>query len=354
MISDDPVLRDQFYNGNVRQERAAVVLRLAQSWFRFGSLEILAYSKEIKLLKQLVDFIIQHHFPDIDMNDSDRYLALFSAVVEKTASLVARWQSVGFTHGVCNTDNFSILSITIDYGPFGFLDAYDPEFVPNTSDDEGRYSYRNQPDVARFNLDKLKLALYPLLDGNQQRTADMILNGYTNLYHHQYIRIFLRKFGLDSTRITAVDENIVEMFVWMMEETGSDFTMTFRNLGDWAVADMSRYEVPSKLWALHKLSQHSQFNDWTRKLQTRLGDDYDVTADNMRRMKMNKVNPRYVLRNWIAELAIKDTENSNGDVLRKVHRILLDPFTEQVEAEELGFADTPPKWANQIKVSCSS
>ena len=143
VIGDDAVWRDQFYNGNFKKERAAVVLRLAQSWFRFGSLEILTFSNEINLLRQLVDFIIKHHFSDIDVTDSSRYLELFSTVGDKTAYLMAKWQSLGFTHGVCNTDNFSILSITIDYGPFGFMDEYNPRFVPNTSDDEGRYSYEN-------------------------------------------------------------------------------------------------------------------------------------------------------------------------------------------------------------------
>ena len=159
VVSDDPVVRDQFYDGRPQSERAAIVLRLAPSWFRIGSLEILAKNNEVELLKELLDFVIKNHFPGIDVTDENRYLALYSAIVSETAQLVASWQSVGFTHGVCNTDNFSLLSITIDYGPFGFMEEYNPKFVPNTSDDEGRYSFENQPDVGAFNLNKLGEAL---------------------------------------------------------------------------------------------------------------------------------------------------------------------------------------------------
>ena len=141
MVSDEPVIRDQFYNGNIRQERAAVVLRIAQSWFRIGSLEILTANKEFDLLRKLVDFVIKNYFPTVDEEDAGKYLDFFASVVRETASMIAKWMGVGFAHGVCNTDNFSLLSITIDYGPFGFMDEYDPGMVPNTSDDEHRYSY---------------------------------------------------------------------------------------------------------------------------------------------------------------------------------------------------------------------
>ena len=146
VVSNDPVMRDQFYDGHPKYERGAVVLRLAPSWFRIGSLEILTENREVQLLKQLVDFVIQHHFPEINPDGKDRYLEFYSTVLRQTVDMIVKWQSVGFTHGVCNTDNYSLLSITIDYGPFGFLDEYDPGFIPNTSDDEGRYDYQKQPE----------------------------------------------------------------------------------------------------------------------------------------------------------------------------------------------------------------
>ena len=190
-MSSDKVIRDQFYNGNVKTEQAAVVLRLARSWFRFGSLEILADNKEISLLRNLTDFIIVNYFPNINSTDNDRHLQLFQDIVLQTADMIALWQSVGFTHGVCNTDNFSILSITIDYGPFGFMEGYNPKFIPNTSDDERRYSYENQPDVGLYNLRKLKIALHSLSTQHQIKQLDLPVRNCptgTQQYYHRKMR----------------------------------------------------------------------------------------------------------------------------------------------------------------------
>ncbi|NXL95576.1 SELO protein, partial [Alectura lathami] len=196
VVSDDDIWRDQFYNGNVKKERGAMVLRLAKSWFRIGSLEVLAHSGELDLERRLLDFIIQEHFPSIALNDSDRYLEFFSKVISETASLIALWMSVGFAHGVCNTHNFSLLSIMIDYGPFGFMESYDPNFVPNTSDDEGRYKIGNQANVGLFNLNKLLQALNPLLDPRQKQLASEILEGYGQRYCVHFTELFRKKLCL--------------------------------------------------------------------------------------------------------------------------------------------------------------
>jgi len=176
VVSDDPVVRDQFYNGFPKTEKAAIVLRLAPSWFRFGSLEILAHNKELTSLKKLLDFtltvsqslmpytlfflvnkirhlyehcvwIFQEHYSHINPNDVDKYVELFRQIAHKTIDLTVCWQSVGFVHGVLNTDNMSMLGITIDYGPFGFVEAYNPQFVPNHSDKQARYCYNRQLEV---------------------------------------------------------------------------------------------------------------------------------------------------------------------------------------------------------------
>ncbi|KAK2179686.1 hypothetical protein NP493_477g01008 [Ridgeia piscesae] len=187
VVSSERVWRDQFYTGHRQAEPTAVVLRLAKSWFRIGSLEILARNDENDLLKSLADFVIEHHFQSISLTDPDRYLAFYSEIVTETAELVARWQAVGFTHGVCNTDNFSLLSITIDYGPFRFMDDYAPHMVPNTSDDEHRYSYERQPGAGRYNLDMLRRALEPSscpINGNTWTSccADMTSSTTGNVY----------------------------------------------------------------------------------------------------------------------------------------------------------------------------
>ncbi|NXJ07868.1 SELO protein, partial [Odontophorus gujanensis] len=164
--SDNDVWGDQFYNGNIKKKE---VMDTFQNNFRIGSLEILAHSGELDIKKRLLGFIIQEHFPSVAPSDSDRYLEFFSSVVSETANLIALWMSVGFAHGVCNTGNFSLLSITTNYGPFGFMDSYDPNFVPNMSDDEGRYKIGNQANVGLFNLNKLLQAVKPLLDPRQKQ-----------------------------------------------------------------------------------------------------------------------------------------------------------------------------------------
>ncbi|NXW30365.1 SELO protein, partial [Phaetusa simplex] len=192
VVSDDDVWRDQFYNGNINKERGAIVLRLAKSWFRIGSLEILAHSGELDL--QRFEFNLHNNY--ISFLNKRMYIRLQRYIVSETANLIALWMSVGFAHGVCNTDNFSLLSITIDYGPFGFMDSYDPNFVPNTSDDERRYKIGNQANVGLFNLSKLLQALKPLLDPRQKQLASQILEGYGERYHNRFTELFKTKLGL--------------------------------------------------------------------------------------------------------------------------------------------------------------
>ncbi|XP_033748602.1 protein adenylyltransferase SelO-like [Pecten maximus] len=352
VVSDDPVTRDQFYDGHPQTERAAVVLRISQSWFRFGSLEILAQNGEIDLLRQLTDFIIRRYFLDIDLHGANRYLELYSAIVEQTAAMIAMWQSVGFTHGVCNTDNFSILSLTIDFGPFGFLEEYNPKFVPNTSDDEGRYSYERQPDVGYYNLDKLKLALQPLLSKSQAKQMTIVLKGYVDIYKDKFMELFRRKIGL--SKEAEEDEQVIAILLKMMEETKADFTMTFRQLSEISVSDIGEMLVlpGDQAWALKKLATHDWFAAWV-KMYKKVLMDQNVSETNRQRI-MKLTNPRYVLRNWMAQKAITKAERDDFSEIAKVLRVLERPFTFQEEAEANGFASPPPHWANTLRVSCSS
>ncbi|XP_033748466.1 protein adenylyltransferase SelO-like [Pecten maximus] len=352
VVSNDPVTRDQFYDGHPQTERAAVVLRISQSWFRFGSLEILAQNGEIDLLRQLTDFIIRRYFLDIDLHGANRYLELYSAIVEQTAAMIAMWQSVGFTHGVCNTDNFSILSLTIDFGPFGFLEEYNPKFVPNTSDDEGRYSYERQPDVGYYNLDKLRLALQPLLSKSQAKLMTVVLKGYVDIYKDKFMELFRRKIGL--SKEAEEDEQVIAILLKMMEETKADFTMTFRQLSEISVSDIGEMLVlpGDQAWALKKLATHDWFAAWV-KMYKKVLMDQNVTETNRQRI-MKLTNPRYVLRNWMAQRAITKAERDDFSEIAKVLRVLERPFTFQEEAEANGFASPPPHWANTLRVSCSS
>ena len=350
-VSDDKVWRDQFYDGHPALERTAVVLRLAKSWFRIGSFEILSIMGETAELRILADFVIKHHFKDIDETDSGRYLDFFSQVVSQTANLIAMWMAVGFAHGVCNTDNFSIIGITIDYGPFRFMDNYDPEMVPNTSDDEHRYTYEKQPDVGLFNLKKLADALEPILKVTERRQLTTILKGYSDIYKSKFMNHFRSKLGLLGQMDD--DENLIAILLKMMSETKTDFTLTFRQLGHWPMTQMMSHKLNSDMWALLQLAEHTWFWNWVDMYIERINAIEEI-ADHERMHRMKLVNPRYVLRNWMVHNVIKSVEEDNYKPLFDLLNILKNPFIEQPEAEKLGYASKPPGWTEAIRVSCSS
>ena len=331
------------YNSNL--------LRLAPTWFRIGSLEILAYQGELDILEQLTDFIIKQHFPDISIDDDGRYFEFYSQVVNLTALMIAQWQSVGFAHGVCNTDNFSLLGITIVYGPFGFMEEYDPGMVPNTSDDEAMLSYERQPAVGEFNLDKLRQALLPLIPDPHQPYLSTILAGYMDLYKYHHNEILKRKLGFSGKY--SLNEQLLDDLLRIMSDVRSDFTMTFRQLGDWTLQDIQLCTVPRDMWALHEASSHNAFRQWCELYNKEL-DLASVVEDVERRQTIHSVSPRYILRNWMAQEAITAAEVGDDRGIRKLQRVLKDPYTRQEEAEAAGFANPPPEWAKRIRVSCSS
>ncbi|XP_053322908.1 protein adenylyltransferase SelO-like [Spea bombifrons] len=351
VASDDPVWRDQFYNGSLRKEKGAVVLRVAKSWFRIGSLEILTHSGEFELLRRLVDFIIREHFPTINATDPNRVLEFFTQVVFQTANLIALWMSVGFAHGVCNTDNFSLLSITIDYGPFGFMENYDIDYVPNTSDDEGRYKIGNQANIGMFNLNKLRLALNPLMDGRQKQLALQVLESFPDLYYQRFKELFSAKLGFLGE--TEQDLIIIASFLSLLEDSKTDFTMAFRQLGEITEEELQSLLIPQEHWALHAISHHRDFPEWVNTYLQRLKRNPDDT-DYKRRQRMASTNPRYVLRNWMAESAIRKAEMNNFSEVRTLQKILRQPFRKQKIAEMAGYSQQTPAWAKHLKVSCSS
>ncbi|XP_011281940.2 protein adenylyltransferase SelO-like isoform X1 [Felis catus] len=351
VVSDDEVWRDQFYNGNIVKERGAVVLRVAKSWFRIGSLEILAHYGELDLLRTLLDFIIREHFPSVEVAEPNRYVDFFSVVVSETAQLIALWMSVGFAHGVCNTDNFSLLSITIDYGPFGFMEAYNPDFVPNTSDDEGRYKIGNQANIGIFNLNKLLQALNPILDPRQRQLAAQILEGYPVLYYTRFRELFKAKLGLLGE--TKGDDDLIAFLLHLMEKTAADFTMTFRQLSEITQSQLQELNIPQQFWALNMISKHKLFPAWVSQYLLRLKSNVN-DSDSERRKRMTTVNPRYVLRNWMAESAVRKAERNDFSEVHLLQRVLRHPFQKHSAAEKAGYSSPTPSWAKDLKVSCSS
>ncbi|KAM6953392.1 protein adenylyltransferase SelO-like [Aplochiton taeniatus] len=350
VVSEEQIWRDRFYNGNVKSEKGAVVLRLAKSWFRIGSLEVLAQAGELDLLRKLLNFVIEEHFPDISSNDPDKYLVFYSSVVNETANMIAQWMSVGFAHGVCNTDNFSLLSITIDYGPFGFMESYNPKFVPNTSDDEGRYSIGNQANVGLFNMEKLLEALSPVLSFKQHQGAKHVLKGYANTYQTRFHQLFKAKLGLLGEEH---DGYLIAFLLKLMEDTGADFTMTFRQLSETSAQCLTHRGFPKESWAIEDLSSHELFSHWLSLYLLRLGSP-EGHQDEDRQNRMKSVNPRYVLRNWMAESSIGKAERSDYSEVELLHHTLSMPYLTQEAAERAGYAARPPPWARDLRVSCSS
>lgn len=352
VVSDDPVLRDQFYNGFTKTERAAVVLRLAPSWFRFGSLEILAHNGELTSLKKLLDFILIEHYSQINPQDDTRYAQLFCQVAQKTMDLVVCWQSVGFVHGVLNTDNMSMLAITIDYGPFGFMEAYAPHFIPNSSDKEARYCFDQQLQIVEWNLQKLSEAFIPFLDESQVIQVTTQLQNFGHSVKAKQRSAFRKKLGLHEDKDDA-DYQLLTLLLQLMEETGADFTMTFRQLGEISLADIRNPQILNEYWSLKRLSSHEQYPAFTEAYLKRNGEEKGFT-DAGRRHLMCQLNPRYVLRNWMAQSAIEKAEKDDFSEVQFLLKVLQNPYTINEEAEEKGYADPPPEWSCTIRVSCSS
>ncbi|XP_021205384.1 protein adenylyltransferase SelO isoform X3 [Bombyx mori] len=310
IVSDEAVVRDMYYSGCPRRESAAVVLRLAKCWFRFGSLEVLSRAGELTVLRQLTDFIIKEHFPDIHLSDENRFIRLFSDIAHRTLDMVAKWQGLGFTHGLLNTDNMSILGITMDYGPFGFVDSYDSGFVANCSDGEGKYALAKQPDI-----------------------------------------------GLKEERWG--DEQLVEKLLDMMQQTGADFTATFRQLAELEPSELVSEVKISEKWSLKRLSSHASWGCWLDQYRERLDKEaVDASSVGMfedeRRRRMLSVNPIYVPRNWILHEAIVDAEKDDFGKVQFLLEVIRRPYDINPEAELRGFSAQPPQWAYALKISCST
>lgn len=294
-----------------------------------------------------MDFVIQNHLHSDTLKSESRFVGFYRVVFKRTISTIAKWMSVGFAHGVCNTDNFSLLGLTIDFGPFGFVEEYDPDFVPNTSDDEGLYRFGNQPQVARFNLDKLRTAISPLLLTHKEKAqVDQIYQSFDFQFRKAFNAEYRKKLGLFNAQKN--DNLLVTKLLSMMRETKSDFTMTFRDLSELSELHLSPNLIPKSKWALKDLSEHKDFAKWLKSYRERLARNPETVTDFARMTKMQATNPRYVFKNWIAEMAIRHANKDDFSVVHKILKILRNPYSMQK------IADRRPAWADNLKVSCSS
>ena len=368
IVSDDEVVRDIFYDGHPKMERCAVVLRLASTWFRIGSLQILSAHAEIQELKQVLQFIIENNFKHLlEIEDKEnRILAFYDQVVRETAEMVAKWTSVGFVHGVMNTDNLSIASITIDYGPFGFLDAYDDHYTPNHSDDGGRYDYQSQPEVAKWNLKMLAQALMPLMSTKNHQQFVTILSGYETIYQSKLLSIQRNKLGLkktedkDGNSLDKEDKRLVDEFISSMRVSEADYTQSWRDLSEISLEDLKNDKCCLKgatFWALDAMKTKGGriFKNFVRMYVERLAkEDINEENDSERMEHMQNANPRYILRQWMAQSAILKAENDDFSEVQSLLKVLSSPFKTQKEAESAGYANPVPGWSKDLVVSCSS
>jgi uncharacterized protein YdiU (UPF0061 family) len=315
-------------------ETAAVATRVAPSFLRFGHFEHFTHTaQDAEALRRLFDATAQRYFPGLETA-----AAVLEEVARRTARLMAQWQLVGFCHGVMNTDNMSLLGLTIDYGPFGFLDAFDPGHICNHSDHQGRYAYARQPGVAFWNLHALAQALLPLIDGPPEAASDQLLAAlepYKAEFATSMVAGLRAKLGLQSTH--DGDATLADDLLRLMAEDRADFTITWRRLSRLAQARDC-------------FIQRDKFDAWAERYRARLA--LDNSDDAARLARMHAANPKFVLRNHLAQTAIERAQQGDFSETARLLKVLERPYDEQPEHEaDAGF---PPDWAQQLEVSCSS
>jgi uncharacterized protein YdiU (UPF0061 family) len=332
------VLRDMMYDGNQAHEPGAVVCRVAPSFIRFGSFQIHSAMGDIPTLKSLLEHTITHHFPEHDGTTDKGLVQWLSHVAEQTALMISHWMRVGFVHGVMNTDNMSIHGLTIDYGPYGWLEDYNPGWTPNTTDlRTRRYRYGQQPQIGAWNIARLLEAMVPLME--QPDLLHDVLDGYTNAYSTFQNEMWAMKLGLEEFRDD--DESLIRDLNELLQRVETDMTIFFRLLSSiqeptiqsLADAFYDPTTIPTEEW-----------NAWLLTWWQRVHSNPDRKA-------MLSSNPKYVLRNWMAQLAIEAAESGDLSVCKELYTVLLNPYDEQVEFEEKWFQKRP-EWARH-KIGCS-
>ncbi len=334
---------DEIYRENI--ETGAILTRLAPSHIRFGSFEIFYYRHQYDHIRTLADHVIEHHYPEL-LSEENPYLALLTEVIKRTAKLISAWQSVGFAHGVMNTDNMSILGLTLDYGPYGFINSYQPGYICNHSDHEGRYAFDQQPNIGLFNLSCLAQALLPLIDKSPDKAAEMAkkkLETYQTIFVSEFSTLMYQKLGLEKE--DDQDQKLLENLLNLMNDDNVDYTIFFRRLCDFDSSDTNNNSAIRDIFM-----QRDLFDLWAESYQQRLHKEPD--SDEQRAIKMKQVNPKYILRNYMAEVAIKKAEKKDYSEIERLFNLLQNPFDEQPENES--YAGFPPEWAQEISVSCSS
>jgi uncharacterized protein YdiU (UPF0061 family) len=363
VTTGEKVVRDMFYDGNPEYEPGAVVCRVAPSFLRFGNYEILASRGDIATLRTLADYAIARHFPQLGPPTPETYVRWFETVCRLTATMIVHWMRVGFVHGVMNTDNMSILGLTIDYGPYGWLDDYDPNWTPNTTDAHGRrYRYGQQPNVAWWNLGRFASALVPLIGGTNELQA--VLEREASSFETELRDMQRRKIGLESS---AVADALAQEFPAILHSCALDMTLAYRWLAKLpsSVAVASASDQSAADQSAQALLEHASYAAFSEDDRVKLASwlqRYAAAAvaegvsDAARRERMEAVNPKYVLRNYLAQLAIDRATEGDASLIYELLDVLRRPYAERPEAER--WAVKRPDWARHragcSMLSCSS
>jgi uncharacterized protein YdiU (UPF0061 family) len=338
VVSDDRVIRETV-------ETAAIVTRMAPSFVRFGSFEHWAARGEPDNLQILANYVIDRFYPECRIPTEDPkdvaapLLRMLAKVCERTAQLMAAWQSVGFCHGVMNTDNMSILGLTLDYGPFGFMDGFDMNHICNHSDGEGRYAWNRQPQVGLWNLYRLAGSFNVLIKNPDAIKA--VLNEYESLFTHAFHARMAAKLGLDVLTGES-DAALLEDLLALMHSQRADFTLAFRTLSDAARGNTHPF--------VDLFIDRAAAAAWLTRLHERMLQESNDLAG--RASRMDSVNPLYVLRNHLAEEAIKAAALGDASEITALMGLLAHPYIERPGMQR--YSQLPPDWARDIEVSCSS
>jgi uncharacterized protein YdiU (UPF0061 family) len=348
-LTGDQVLRDVLYNGNPAYEKGAIVSRVAKTFLRFGNFELFAARNDLKNLKILADYTIKSHFSHLGNPCKEVYLKFFQEITNKTLEMIIHWQRVGFVHGVMNTDNMSILGLTIDYGPYGWLEGFDFGWTPNTTDKQHkRYRYGNQPTIGLWNLYQLANALYPLID--ETAPLEEILEGYKSNFEKKSQDMMRAKLGLILAKET--DINLIQSLEDNLQAIETDMTIFFRLLSSFKKEQPEKgieliqnaFYTPEKLVGKVLTDWKHWFASYAKRLEK------ETISYEERDQHMKTTNPKYVLRNYMAQLAIDNANKGDFLLLEELHQLLKKPYEEQPKFEHW-FAKRP-EWARH-KVGCS-